>query len=118
MTTPLRSVLHALAERPDVAGTIVVSDEGLVVEAMLPATADRDAVAALAATALRAVTGLVQAAALGEPVELVVEASGGTLVLQRLPGNAALVVLAAPDGDLGTLLYELRRHGPALTPLV
>jgi predicted regulator of Ras-like GTPase activity (Roadblock/LC7/MglB family) len=118
VTTPLRSVLQALTERPDVAGAIVVSDEGLVVEAMLPATVDRDAVAALGATALRAVGGLVQAAALGETVELVVEASGGTVVVQRLPGNAGLVVLAAPEGDLGTLLYELRRHGPALTPLV
>lgn len=118
MTTPLRSVLQALAERPEVAGVAVFSDEGLLVEGLLPAAADAEAVAALAATALGALAGLSQAAALGAPGDVVIDAPGGALVLHRLPDSTALLVLAGEDGDLGALLYELRRHGPALASLV
>lgn len=118
MSTPLRSVLQALVDRPEVAGAVVVSDEGLLVEAALPPSMDRDAVAALAATALRTLSSLTQSAALGEPTQVVVDAPGGVLALQRLAGSASLVVFAAEAGDLGALLYELRRHGPALAPLV
>lgn len=118
MSTPLRSVLQALVDRPEVAGAVVVSEEGLVVEAALPASVDRDAVAALAATALRTLIGLTQSAGLGEPTQVVVDAPGGVLALQRLDGRTSLVVLAAEAGDLGALLFELRRHGPSLAPLV
>lgn len=118
VTSPLRSVLQALAERPEVAGVVVVSDEGLVVESVLPAGVDREAIAALGATALRSLAGLGQAAGLGSPSGVVVDAPGGALVLQRLSGStASLVVLAADAGDLGSLLYELRRHAPALASL-
>jgi predicted regulator of Ras-like GTPase activity (Roadblock/LC7/MglB family) len=118
VTSPLRSVLQALAERPEVAGVVVVSDEGLVVDSVLPDGVDREAIAALGATALRSLVGLGHAAGVGMPTEVVVDAAGGALVLLRLSGStASLVVLAADQGDLGTLLYELRRHGPALASL-
>jgi hypothetical protein len=51
-------------------------------------------------------------------VQVVVDAPGGVLAVQRLAGSTSLVVFAADSGDLGALLYELRRHGPALAPLV
>jgi hypothetical protein len=35
-----------------------------------------------------------------------------------LPSGGILLVLAAPEGDLGTLLYDLRRHSPALVSLL
>jgi len=118
VSTPLRSVLQALVDRPEVAGAVVISDEGLVVEAALPATMDPDAVAALAATALRTLGGLTESATLGEPIQVVVDAPGGVLAVQRLSGRTSLVVFATDAGDLGSLLFELRRHSPALAPLV
>ena len=115
---PLRSVLAALAERPDVLGAVVVSDEGLVIEAALPSGLDPDAVAALTAGAQRAVAALSATTDQGVPSETVVASPGGTSVLVRLPSNATLLLLASPEADLGHLLYELRRHSPALTALV
>ena len=115
---PLRTVLAAFAKRPDVLGAVVVSDEGLVVESALPAAMDPDAIAALAATAQRTLQTLGGATGHGIPQETVVEAPGGILVLERLQTGATLVVLAAPDGDLGALLHDLRRHAPALAALV
>lgn len=118
MNSPLRTVLQAVAERPDVAGAVIVSDEGLVVDAVLPESLEPDAVAALAATALRSLNALGEAAAFGPPAEAVIESPRGSIVMHRLPGRGVLVVLADEAGDLGTLLYELRRHGPALSAVV
>lgn len=115
---PLRSVLMALADRPDVAGVVVVSDDGLVVEASLPAALDAEELAALATGAARSVGGLCDAAQSGPWVQAAIESSHGALVVQRLPSGGILLVLAAAEGDLGTLLYDLRRHAPALVSLL
>lgn len=115
----LHDVLQALADRTDVAGALVVSDEGLVIDAATPAGGiEVDTAAALAATTLRTLQGLGEATGHGTPHQVVVEGMTGTLVMHRLPSGATLLVLAADAGDLGALLYDLRRHGPALTELV
>lgn len=115
---PLRSVLMALVDRPDVAAVVVVSDDGLVVESNLPTGLDAEELAALATNVGRAMTALGEAARSGRLSQAAVECSEGTLVLQRLPSGATLLVLAADSGDLGTLLYDLRRHAPALVSLL
>jgi predicted regulator of Ras-like GTPase activity (Roadblock/LC7/MglB family) len=116
--TPLAAVVAALVDRPEVAGIAVVSDEGLVIEAHLAPPVDRDATAALAATALRGLDTLGEATRRGAPRLVVLEAEGGPTILHRLGNGATLVVLATPGGDLGRLLYELRRHAPALLEVI
>ena len=115
---PLRAVLVALAERPEVAGVAVVSDEGLVVESALPSPLDPDAVAAHAVSVIRTLASLGGAVAQGAPRQVVVEGPSGVMVLHRLHGGATLLVLAAPGEDLGVLLSDLRRHAPALEQLI
>lgn len=115
--TSLQSVLAALAERPDVAGAAVVSDEGLVIAASLPDGVEGDAVAALTVSAQRAIGALAGTVAHGAPDETVISSSGGVMSLLRLGVGTNLLVLAAPDADVGALLYELRRHAPALVAL-
>jgi predicted regulator of Ras-like GTPase activity (Roadblock/LC7/MglB family) len=115
---PLRSVLAALADRPDVTAAMVVSDDGLVVEASLPAGLDPDELAALATSAGRAIAALGAASQFGDPVQTVVDCTLGVLVLQRLPSRATLLVLADGAAEIGTLLYDVRRHAPALVSLL
>ena len=115
--TSLHAVLAALAERPDVAGAAVVSDEGLVIAASLAAGLEADAVAALTVSAQRAVAALTTTVAQGVPDEVVVSSSGGTMVLARLGVGTNLLILADTDADVGALLYDLRRHSPALAAL-
>lgn len=114
---PLRELITGLAGRPGVAGALVVSEEGLVVEASLPAPIDPDTTAALAVTAIRAVDSLGGALGQAGAAELVASFPASTAVLRRLPSGALLVVLAAEGADLGELLHDLRRHGPALAGL-
>ncbi len=111
---PLRSVIAALAERPGIVGVVVLTDEGLVVESALDAVLDGDAIAALASTASRALAALGDAIGTGPGVQIVADGDGGAWILQRLPTGATLLVLAATDSNLGELLYDIRRHAPAL----
>ena len=115
---PLRSVLMALAERPDVAAAVVVSDDGLVVESSLSPDLDAEELAALTTTAGRAIAALGMAARMGDLSQAAMDCARGVLILQRLPSGATLLVLAAQDSDLGALLYDLRRHAPALVSLL
>jgi predicted regulator of Ras-like GTPase activity (Roadblock/LC7/MglB family) len=114
----LRDILAALAGRPDVAGAMVVSDEGLVIETALATNADAESIAAHGATALRALGGLTKALGYQPCHQVLVDGPSGAVVMQALPSGASLLVLAEPDGDLAELLYELRRHGPAIADQV
>lgn len=115
---PLHDVLTALAGRPDAAGALVASDEGLVIDAVLPPGLEAEAIAALAATAYRTMHGLATALHHGTPLQVVLDSTGGTVILCQLTTSNMLVVLAAQGAELGELLYDLRRHGPALAELV
>ena len=116
--TSLHSVLEALADRPGVAGAAVVSDEGLMIASSLPESVDADAVAALLVSAQRALSALAASTMHGATEETVVASAAGAMALVRLHAGSTLLLLAAPDADLGTLLYEVRCHAPALAALV
>lgn len=115
---PLHDVLAALAGRPDAHGALVVSDEGLVIDAVLPPGTEAEAIAAHAATALRSMRGLTDALGHGTLHLTVVDSEHGVVVVSALTAGTTLVVVAAADAELGDLLYDLRRHGPALSELV
>lgn len=115
---PLHDTLATIADRQDAAGAMVISDEGLVIDAVLAIPVEAETVAALAATALRSLRALTEALAQGGPRQVVVESTAGTVVVAPLSPTASLVVIAAPDGELGELLYVLRCHAPALAGLV
>jgi predicted regulator of Ras-like GTPase activity (Roadblock/LC7/MglB family) len=117
--TTLHDILIALVDRPDVDGALVMSDEGLVIDAALHGTAvEPEAAAALATSAQRSLAALGEALRHGPPHEVVIDGPDGTAVLRRLRSGATLLLLVARDGDLGALLHDLRRHGPALAELV
>ena len=46
------------------------------------------------------------------------EFDGGYALLTAVRGGHWLLVLARADADVGTLLYDLRRDGPALASLL
>ena len=116
--TGLADVVRTMAERPDVAAAVLVSADGLPIQHAGRRTLDADAVAALAATGARHANSLTDALGLGSPETLALECAGGILVLARLTSGDWLLVLPANGADLGTLLYDLRRHRAALASLL
>lgn len=115
---PLHDILSAIAGRPDASGAIVVSDEGLLIDAVLPPGLEDEAVAALAATALKSLSTLTAALGHGRPREMVIESEHGDVVIRPLNAHTHLLVVARRDAELGDLLHDLHTHGPALTELV
>jgi predicted regulator of Ras-like GTPase activity (Roadblock/LC7/MglB family) len=116
--TGLADVVRTMAERPDVAGAVLVSADGLPIQHAGRRGFEADAVAAMAATAARHVAALSEAVELGTVDTLVLECAGGLLTLARLGSGDWLLVLPADGADLGLLLYDLRRHRPALASLL
>ncbi len=111
----LQQILSALAERPGVAGAMLLSDEGLPVAAALPPSMDVEAVAAHATTVWRSLTTLGGVTGTGHPEEVVTEAPGGVVILRRLgPGTTIFVLAEGNAPDVGALLHDLRRHASVL----
>lgn len=95
-----------------------MSEDGLVVEAQVSPDCDAEAISALGAGVARNLGALSRAANRGDLRQAVIDGAQGATILQPLPSGALLIVLAREDGDLGQLLYEVRRHAPALVPLL
>lgn len=96
----------------------IVSEDGLLIHDALVGAIDREAVAALAVTLLRTGRQFGHAADSGEMGALVVELGGGPAVVAPLDTDHTLVVLAKPERDLGTLLFDIRRERAALSRAV
>lgn len=114
----IREVVEGLAQRPGVTATVLLSADGLAIDQAGPATLDGDALAALAATLAQHAARLGQALETGSLARGVLEYDRGVLVFTVLANGNCLAVVAAPEADLGQLLFDLRQHRPALAELL
>lgn len=111
----LQQIVTALADRPGVAGAMLLSDEGLPVAASLPPGVDLEAVAAHTATVWRALATLGAVSGAAHPDEIVTEGPGGVTILRRLGPGTTIFVLSDGDApEIGALLHDLRRHASVL----
>ncbi|WP_327151674.1 roadblock/LC7 domain-containing protein [Nocardia sp. NBC_01329] len=100
--------LRALRERvPRLIGALVASSDGLLVTHDLPAQIEPTGMAALAAAQLSLSHRLAETAHGGGFHEVVVDGSGGHVVIYAA-GWASLTVLAAPEVNIGRLHLESR----------
>jgi predicted regulator of Ras-like GTPase activity (Roadblock/LC7/MglB family) len=116
--TGLADVLRGLAARDGVQGALLLSSEGLPIEHAGNGGFEPEAVAALAATLIQYAARLGDGAERGELRGAVLDFARGPVVLARAGTSDWLAILARPDADLGSLLYDLRHHGPALAGLL
>ena len=114
----LREIIQGLPMRDAVLGAAIVGEDGLVIHNALAATADADAVAALAVTTMRHAEQLGGAGACGELRTAVLDYGNGPAILSVVAPGATLVILARPGRDLGSLLYELRTRRESLAGLL
>ena len=116
--TQLSEVVRALAAREGVELVLLLSADGLPIDQAGARSSDSDAVAALTATLLRHAERLGGELAGGAPSALVLELEHGAAVIAPLGQEGALLVSAGADADLGGLLFDLRRHRPAVAALL
>jgi predicted regulator of Ras-like GTPase activity (Roadblock/LC7/MglB family) len=116
--TQLSEVVRALAARDGVDLVLLLSADGLPIDQAGARSADGEAAAALTATLLRHAERLGSELGGGAPASLVLELDDGAAVVAPLGREGALLVAARGDADLGGLLFELRRHRPAVAALL
>jgi len=115
---PLGEVVQSLAARDGVEAVLLLSGDGLPIEHAARAAFDSETVAALAATLAQHAARLGDGAGRGELATGVLEFGRGLMILARAGAGDWLAVLAAPDADIGPLLFDLRQHRPALASLL
>lgn len=114
----LNELVRGLAERDGVEAVLVLSGDGLPIEHAARGTFDPESLAALTATLVQYATRLGLSAARGALRNAVMEYERGILVIAQVGAGDCLAILAAPDADVGPLLYDLREHRPALAALL
>ncbi|RMI35792.1 hypothetical protein EBN03_02655 [Nocardia stercoris] len=106
--------LKALRDRiPRLTGTLVASNDGLLIAHDLPDHLEPTGMAAMTATQLALSYRLVTTAHGGSFQEVVVNGSGGHVVIYAA-GWTALTVLAAPEVNIGRLHLESRPAARAI----
>jgi len=98
LSARVRGVLHAIA----------VSPAGLVMATSSRVPADKaDVLAASASSLLSLTQGVARQFQAGAVTETIVRMDRGTLIVMPMRADACLVVLAAPECDLGLVAYEM-----------
>lgn len=113
----LAEIVRRFAGHAGVRGAVVVSPDGLPID-HAGTVPDPDALAALTVTLLRPSARLGEHAGSGQLFRTVLEFDEGYALLTAVRGGHWLLVLARADADVGTLLFDLRRDGPALASLL
>lgn len=116
--TELGEVVQSLAARDGVQAVLLLSSDGLPIEHAARGAFDSETVAALAATLAKHAELLGQGAGRGELTTAVLEYVEGLLMLARAGSGDWLAILAAPEADIGPLLFDLRQHRSALASLL
>ena len=118
----LNWLISAFADRvPSVAHALVVSSDGLPLAFSHGLPPERvDQLAAVASGLTSLVEGAARIFGGGAVNQTVVEMRQGLLIVMSVTGGSTLAVLAASDGDMGLVAYEMAlladRTWRALTP--
>ncbi|MGH7537859.1 MAG: roadblock/LC7 domain-containing protein [Gemmatimonadales bacterium] len=114
----IRELVQTIARRPGVGAVVVVGRDGLPIDAASADGIDPEGVAALLPSVVRGMSDLGTAGSRGEFATGVLEYEAGIAVVAVLHEDAMLVILVRPDTNVGTLLFDLRRHRTAIAGLL
>ncbi|MGH7529580.1 MAG: roadblock/LC7 domain-containing protein [Gemmatimonadales bacterium] len=114
----IRDVVEALSRTSGVDAVVVVGRDGLPIDSRVANGVDADSIAALLPSAIQHMAQLGDAGGRGEFGTAVLEFGRGLAVVAVLHADALLVVLVQSATNVGSLLYDLRRHRTAIAGLL
>jgi uncharacterized protein len=114
----IRDVVDAFARRDGVEAVIILGSDGLPIASRTPAGLDAEALAALIPNVLRACRQLGSSASGGALDMGVLAFEGRAAVVSNLSAQATLLVLAAPQANIGPLLFDLKRYRAEIAGLL
>ena len=114
----LRDVVQHLVQREGVEAVLVTSSDGLTIDHAAHSEMDADALAAMIPALSQCARQVGAAASGGDLTNAVLEFGDRMLVLAALNDGNNLLVLTAPNANVGELLFDLRQHKPAIAQLL
>ncbi|HEX9632736.1 MAG TPA: roadblock/LC7 domain-containing protein [Gemmatimonadales bacterium] len=114
----IRDVVQALARRRGVKAAIVLGRDGLPIDSASTNGLDSDNVAAVVPALVSACAGVGDAVGCGAFDTGVVEYEGGLALITAVTPDALLALIIDPRINVGSLLFEIRRHRPAIAKLL
>ena len=114
----IRELVGAIAQRDGVEAAIVLGRDGLLIDGHAGGGLDAERLAALVPAVSAAAEELSADAARGTLVTAVLEYERGLALICSLTAEALLLVLVHPTANVGSLLFELRRHRGSIAAIV
>jgi predicted regulator of Ras-like GTPase activity (Roadblock/LC7/MglB family) len=114
----IRELVAAIAEREGVEAAIVLGRDGLLIDGRAGEGLDAERLAALVPAVVAAAEELSADARRGPVVTAVLEYERGFALICSLTADAHLLVLVHPTANVGSLLFELRRHRGNIAAIV
>lgn len=114
----IHDLVRAIAERDGVEAVVVLGRDGLLIDGRTARDLDGEQLAALAPAVATAAESVGISSARGPLVTAVLEYENGLAILSPLSSDAMLLVLVHASANLGSLLFDLRRHRASIASIV
>lgn len=114
----IHDLVRAIAQRDGVECVVVLGQDGLLIDGRTSGELDSEHLAALVPTVTRAADALGNSSGRGTLVTTVLEYERGMVVVSSLSSDALLLVVLHAGSNVGSLLFDLRRHRANLASLV
>ncbi|WP_208028208.1 roadblock/LC7 domain-containing protein [Rhabdothermincola sediminis] len=115
----LESVLNELnGTSADIEASAVISTDGLMMAAQLPAGLDQDRVGAMSAAILSLGDRTAAELARGELEQVLIKGDDGYVLLTYAGQEAVLTVLAKPDAKLGLIFLDVKRAAANIAKVI
>ena len=115
----VRSLLRSLhAALADVEASAVVTRDGITVASPMATTADKDRFGAMCASLLALADRAAKEVDRGRLRQVILDGTGGPMLLTQAGPSAVLAVAASPQSNLGRLILETRKVAAELARLM
>ncbi len=114
----IRDLVRVISQREGVEAAVVLGADGLLIEGRTAQDLDGEHLAALAPAIVASSEAFGQAASRGGFVTAVLEFERGVVLVSSLTSDALLLVMLHPNANVGSLLFELRRHRANIASIV
>ena len=115
----LTSILNELnGTSADIEASAVISTDGLMMAALLPASLDEDRVGAMSAAMLSLGDRTAKELGRGDLEQVLVKGSKGYILMTGAGNEAVLTVLAKPNARLGLIFLDVKRASEGISKLI
>jgi predicted regulator of Ras-like GTPase activity (Roadblock/LC7/MglB family) len=114
----IRDLVAAIRRRDGVEAAVVLGRDGLLIDGQAVPGLDAEHIAARIPSIIAPADDLASALGRGALMTAVLEYQRGLAVVSALSSEALLLVLVRPGGNVGQLLFELRRNREQIASLV